>query len=377
MRIWIPGPTHVRDAILQECARPMIGHRSAAMAALHERIDPHLQLCFGLEPGSQSQVAVHTTSASGMMEAALHGVGTRVLVVVQGAFATRWLEIAKLLGKQTTALVVPYGQAPSVLDLERELTSRGPFDALAVVLNDTSTCVRVPPQWLAQARRASPDALLLVDVVSYAAGGPIDFDHHGFDFSFAGSQKALALPPGLAVACASQRYLQRARALARASWYLDPVRVFDGHKQRETPATPCIPLYFALAKQLEDISSGRAMDVANSPGQAAWNARFERHAHMQQRVEAWAAPWIGAGQLSYLAAPALRSPTVTNLVGQSLDMGRLLKLVEAHGHKLGSGYGELKGRAFRIGHMGDHSAADLEQLLEHTEAAMQELTRAS
>ncbi len=376
MHIWIPGPSHVRDAILKECARPMIGHRSAAMAELHERIDPHLKLCFGLDADSHSQVAVHTTSASGMMEAALHGVGARVLVVVHGAFANRWFEIAQLLGKQASALVIPHGQAPSASDLERELTSRGPFDALAVVLNETSTGVRIPRQWLAQARRACPETLLLVDVVSYAGGGPIEFDSHGFDFAFAGSQKALALPPGLSVACASQRYLERARVRPRATWYLDPVRVFEGHKQRETPATPCIPLYYALARQLEDISSGSVVDAAPS-GQPAWAARFERHVRQQRRVEHWAQPWIAARQLSYLAAPELRSPTVTNLVGQDLDLGRLQKLVEARGHKLGSGYGKLKGKAFRIGHMGDHSDQDLEQLLEHTCAALHEVTRST
>ena len=85
--LWIPGPTEVRPEILAECSRPAIGHRSAAMAALIERLDPHLRLAFGLEEGTSAKVAVHSTSASGMMEGSLRGVGRRVLCVVNGAFS--------------------------------------------------------------------------------------------------------------------------------------------------------------------------------------------------------------------------------------------------------------------------------------------------
>src|SRR6188508_428825 len=98
--LWIPGPTHVRPEILAECARPMIGHRSKAMTTLTERLDPGLKLAFGLAPDSKAHVAVHTTSATGLMEAALKGVGPKVLCIVNGSFSKRFHEIAGLLGKE-------------------------------------------------------------------------------------------------------------------------------------------------------------------------------------------------------------------------------------------------------------------------------------
>ena len=93
--LWIPGPTEVRPEVLAACTTPMIGHRSAACAELVGAVDPGLRLAFGLAPDSTSTVAVHTCSATGLMEASLHGVGSRVLCVVGGAFAKRWATVAE------------------------------------------------------------------------------------------------------------------------------------------------------------------------------------------------------------------------------------------------------------------------------------------
>jgi aspartate aminotransferase-like enzyme len=282
MKLWIPGPTQVRAALLEECARPMIGHRSDAMAKLHERIDPHLRLAFGLPESSTSRVAVHTCSATGLMEACLHGVGKRVLCVVNGSFSKRWAEIAAILGLEVVQLKKAFGEAASPEEIDRALAERGPFDALTLISNETSTGVRTPLAPVAAVMRKHPRTLLLVDVVSYLAGMPVDFDANGLDFAFAGTQKALALPPGLTVFGASARYLERARAAKRPSYYLDAVRVLDGHAERKTPATPCIPLYFALARQLEDISGGVTLPERDRGlrAAAAWSARYAKHERM-------------------------------------------------------------------------------------------------
>lgn len=359
--LWIPGPTHVRPEILAECARPMIGHRSAAMNELHERIDPGLRLAFGLAPASTAQVAVHTASATALMEAALHGVGPRVLVVVNGAFSKRFLEIARLLGKEARALEVAWGSAVEPAELERVLEREGPFDALALVSNETSTGVRTPLAPLAEVLARHPRVLFLVDLVSYLAGAPVDFDENRIDFGFAGSQKALALPPGITVFCASHRYLEAARARRRPSWYLDPVRLLDGHAERKTPATPCIPLYHALARQLEDISAGRGLPAGESArsGADAWRARFAKHERMRARTLAWAR----SHDLAPFPAEPLSSPTVSCIRSESIDTAAFLAGLEKRGEKLSSGYGDLKGKTFRIGHMGDHSLERLRRCL--------------
>lgn len=359
--LWIPGPTQVRPEILAECARPMIGHRGKAMTALIERLDPGLKLAFGLAEKSSAHVAVHTTSATGLMEGALKGVGPRVLCIVNGAFSQRWFEIAELMGKQAEALKVEWGGAIDTAALDRALSERGPFDALTLVSNETSTGVRTPLAPIARVLKKHPQVMLLVDLVSYIAGAPVDFDANGIDFGFAGVQKAFALPPGISVMAASQRYLDSALKQSQRGFYLDPIKIVEGHEQRATPCTPCISLYYALARQLEDITNGvmLAGPHRGQTGRAAWQARFDEHARMQARTVAWAANH----GLELLPKPEHASPTIACIRSAAIDVAALIAGLKAHGHEIGNGYGALQGKTFRIGHMGDHSDAGLARML--------------
>lgn len=361
--LFIPGPTEVRPEILEECAREMIGHRSPAMAELIERIDPHLPHAFGLAPGSPARWAVATCSATGLMEAALHGVGRRVLAVVNGAFAARFRDVARALGRETVTLEVPWGRAVGGQELARALSEGGPFDALTLVANETSTGVFTPLGPVRAALDAvAPETLLLVDCVTLLGGAPVDFDRHRVDLALAGSQKALALPPGLALFCASERYLERARAVPQRGWYLDPVRLVEGHAARKTPTTPAIPLYRALARQLEDITAGVTLPARDRgrTGAEAWTARFEKHARMRARTLAWAEEH---GLKPFPEAPETRSQTVSCIRAGGVDVAALASGLARRGFEISNGYGELKGRTFRIGHMGDHTEEDLEALL--------------
>lgn len=359
--LWIPGPTQVRDEILAECARPMIGHRGAAMTALIDRLDPGLRLAFGLAPGSSASVAVHTCSATGMMEGSLLGVGPRVLCVVNGAFSKRWFEIAGLVGKDAVKLEVPLGAAAAPEAIGKALAEQGPFDALTLVSNETSTGVRTPLAPVARVLEAHPRTMFLVDLVSYIAGAPVDLDANRIDLGFAGVQKALALPPGITVIGASARYLEGARAQPRRGFYLDPVKVVEGHAKRATPCTPAIGLYYALARQLEDVSSGVALPETErgKTGAAAWSARFEEHVKMQQATEAWAR----THDLELLPAPEHASPTISCVRAGPFDVAKLIAGLKARGHEIGNGYGDLKGKTFRIGHMGDHTEEGLRAML--------------
>jgi aspartate aminotransferase-like enzyme len=370
-KLWIPGPTEVRPEILAECARPMIGHRGKAMTALIERLDPGLRLAFGLAETSTARVAVHTCSATGLMEGSLRGVGPRVLCVVNGAFSKRWLEIAGLVGKDATKLEVAWGDAVSPAALERALTEAAaspgnrPFDAVTLVSNETSTGVRTPLPAIAQVMAKHERTMLLVDLVSYIAGAPVDFDTNRIDLGFAGVQKAFALPPGITVLCASARYMENAKAQKNRGLYLDPVKIVEGHEQRATPCTPAISLYYALAKQLEDIGSGATLPPSGrgKSGKAAWQARFDEHARMQQVTEAWA----GSNGLELLPSPEHCSPTISCVKSGELDVAALIAGLKERGHEIGNGYGDLKGKTFRIGHMGDHTEAGLAEMLQHAD----------
>ncbi|MFT7668196.1 MAG: aspartate aminotransferase-like enzyme [Planctomycetota bacterium] len=359
--LWIPGPTEVRPEILAECARPAIGHRSKAMVELIERLDPHLRLAFGLGPGSGAHVAVHSCSASGMMESSLRGVGKRVLCVENGAFSKRYRQMAELLNKDVTTLEVTWGEGVDPSELRRAIEEEGPFDAVTIVSNETSTGVRTPLGPIGDVLRDYPDTLLLVDLVSYIAGAPVDFDANEIDFALAGVQKAFALPPGVTVFCATEQYLETARKQEHRGWYLDPVKLIEGHANRKTPATPTTSLYYALAKQLEDISAGVTLPEGqrNKRGDDAWEARFDKHSRMQERTAAWAK---GHG-LSLFPGPEFTSPTVSCINAGSIDVAEFVAGLAERGFEISNGYGDLKGKTFRIGHMGDHTEEGLEELL--------------
>lgn len=350
MKLWIPGPTEVRPELLQACAAPMIGHRSPEMRAAIERLDPGLRLAFGLAPDSTAQVAVHSVSATAMMESALIGVGRgRVLSLVNGAFAERFAEVAELLGREVRRIEVEWGGVVAPEEVARVLREEGPFDAVTVVASETSTGTATPLPPLAEVVRGHPDTLLLVDVVSWIAGAPVEFDANGIDMAFAGVQKAFALPPGISVCCASARYLARAREMPHRGFALDPVRIFEGHANRKTPATPCIPLYFGLGRQLEDIGA-RPED---------WEARFEKHRRMQRAT----IEWTRRQGLSLLPDEEFGSPTVSCIRAGDLDVAALMADLEERGFQISNGYGKLKGETFRIGHMGDHDEDGLAELL--------------
>ncbi|HJO27502.1 MAG: hypothetical protein CMK00_01280 [Planctomycetes bacterium] len=362
--LWIPGPTEVRAAILEECQRPMVGHRSSAMMELIADLDPGLRLAFGLAAGSPSSVAVHACSASGMLEGSLTAVGPRVLSIVGGAFGKRWLTIARSLDKDVREMPVEWGRAPQPEELDAILTEEGPFDAVTLVSNETSTGVRTPLGPIGEVIKRHGDTLLLVDLVSYIAGAPVDFDVNHIDFGLAGVQKAFALPPGICVMAASERYLSRAREQERHTFYLDPVRIFDGHATRKPPITPVIGLHYALKRQLEDITSGATLPETACAAERtgpdwAWRARFAKHERMQARTVSWAANH----GLELLPPAAEASPTVSCLRSAGLDVTAFTAALEEKGYTISNGYGDLKGKTFRIGHMGDHTEDGLERLL--------------
>lgn len=370
-RLWIPGPTEVRPEILATCAEPMIGHRAPEMRELIERIDVHLPTLFGVQGPEGSGCAVASCSASGIMEGSLRslfGPGEgRILCAVNGAFSKRFVAMADGLGIERHVLNVPWGHPVDPGTLAETLATEGPFDAVTLCANETSTGVRSDLAGLSKVLAQHPDTLWIVDAVTLLAGAPVDVDRHGIDLALAGSQKALALPPGLAVYSASERYLERARAQAHRGWYLDLVRTLDGHRARRTPATPVIPLFRALARQLEDIATGAGVD---EPG---FGARYARHARMRDRTLAWAA---SHGLEPFPVSSEACSPTVSCLRAPEggWDAGQLASGLMAEGLQISNGYGELKGKTFRIGHMGDHREEDLEHLLATADRTIEGLT---
>jgi aspartate aminotransferase-like enzyme len=216
-KFFLPGPTDVHPEVLDAMIRPMIGHRSSGMEKLLQNIAPKL----GAVARTSRPVFVGTTSATGFMEMAVrNGVRRRALSLVNGAFSERFAGIVGACGKESIRLDVPLGAAVEP-DMLRDALKRTPVDAVTCVHSETSTGVLQDVAAYAEVVKDFDDVLLLVDCVTSMCGSPVETDAWKLDFAFTGSQKALALPPGLALGIASDRMVERAKTLDERGAYFD------------------------------------------------------------------------------------------------------------------------------------------------------------
>ena len=344
-RFFLPGPTDVHPEVLAAMQRPMIGHRSGAMEQLLARLEGPLAGLFR----TTRPVLVGTTSATGFMEMAVrNGVRHRALSLVNGSFSERFANLVRTCGKECIRLDVPLGCAVEP-DMLRDALRRTPVDAVTLVHSETSTGVLQDVAALAAVVREFDDVLLLVDAVTSLAGSPVETDAWKLDFVLTGSQKALALPPGLALGVASERMVERARTLPGRGLYFDLVSFLEATTKHQPTNTPAISLLYALEAQLGRIEREGGVE-----------ARWQRHEAMRRGVERWSEQH----GVTYLPREGRRSWTVSCL---KLPDGKTSKPIVAAlkqaGWTIGAGYGSLKESTIRIGHMGDHSVAALDELL--------------
>jgi aspartate aminotransferase-like enzyme len=335
-RFFLPGPTEVRPEALRAMLKPMVAHRSQECADLFARVLPRLAELFG------TGRTVHVASGSGtaMMEAGIRALpaGSRVLSLVNGAFSGRYALIAEACGCDVEKFEIDWGGVHDP-DAVADKVKAGDFAAVTMAHSETSTGAM---QALDDILGAVGDTPLLLDTVSSFAGVALDFDRRGISYTATGSQKAMALPPGLGFAVASQEFMDRA---AGTSFYLDIKR----YETNQPPFTPALSLLFALEAQL-DLMASETID-----------GRFARHRAMAERVWSWAAE----RGLGILAPDGHRSPTVTAIKTPAGMTGPELagKLKAETGYTVATGYARLKESTFRIGHMGEQTLETLEGLL--------------
>jgi aspartate aminotransferase-like enzyme len=295
-------------------------------------------------------VLITASSSTGMAEAAIrNGVERRVLVVVGGFFGEWLARIAEACGKDVVRLSVPTGRTLEPDQLER-LLDGPPVDAVALVHSDTSTGALAPVAELAQVVRARSNALLLVDAVTSVGALPVETDDWGLDFVFTGSQKALALPPGLGLAVASERLLERARRRNDRGWYFDLLKYDEAARTSRPTQTPALSLIYALGRQLARIDAAGGLE-----------ARWQRHRAMLDVMERWAGEHPG---FALLAQPGRRSWAVSALTPPAgLPVSEVLSRMRVRGFTLAGGLGDLAERVIRIGHMGDLEPGHLEAML--------------
>lgn len=343
--LFIPGPVEVAEEVLAAQARPMIAHRSAAFEEIFHRAEGNARKVFQ----TQSRVFILPASGTGFQEAAMRNlVRQRVLVCVNGAFSNRWLQVAQTNGKQADVLEVDW-RKPIPPDQVAEKVKKQKYDLVAIVHNETSTGLLNPVAEVAMAvHDNSPDTLVAVDAVSSLGGANIETDAWGLDVVFTSSQKALSLPPGLTLGAVNERAMARAAEVPNRGWYFDFLRLEKHRTTNSTPTTAAVSLIYALDLQLQRIL------------EEGLEKRFERHLRLAQHTRAWA---TGRGFGLY-APQGYRSPTITtveNLLG--IDLADLTGYLRERGMVVASGYGPLKKDTFRIGHMGEITSEDLQNLL--------------
>jgi predicted phosphoserine aminotransferase len=345
-KFFLPGPTDVHPDVLAAMYRPMIGHRSSTMEDLLKRAATRLQKL----ARTSRTVMVGTTSATGFMEMAVRsGIRKKAISIVNGSFSERFAELVSACDKECVRLDVPLGGFVEPDQLRDALKQNPGVDAVTLAHSETSTGVLQDVAALSKVVREFPDVLFLVDAVTSMAGSPVETDAWDLDYVFTGSQKALALPPGLAFGVASPRMLERAKTLPSRGLYFDLITFEKASARYQPTNTPAISLFFALDVQLGRIEAEGGIE-----------ARWKRHDDMRKATETW----VQRVGLSYLPPVGRRSWTVSCIKMPAGKVSKdLVAAVKKEGWVIGTGYGGVKDTTFRIGHMGDHTVASLENLL--------------
>lgn len=344
-KFFLPGPTEVRQEILSAMLRPMIPHRSAEFEELFARLQAGLRTILR----TTRPVYIVPASATGMMEAAIRcSEPGRVLCLVNGAFSERFAHIAEMCGRKVDRYLVPWGSVHAVDKLDEYLT-KTTYRCITVVHSETSTGALNDVRAISD-QAHSRGVRCLVDSVSGAAGAALEPDVWKLDYVLTGSQKAFALPPGLAFAVASEDFIRAAVNANSRGVYFDLVELEKFATEGQVPSTPSLSLLYALDAQLETMLSE---GIEN---------RWKRHQRMADLTSEWldeCRTQDGIAFRNIVDAPH-RSPTVSTIeLPPGSNATGFLAAVRGRGFTVASGYGKLKATTFRIGHMGDHTPETL------------------
>jgi aspartate aminotransferase-like enzyme len=343
-KLFIPGPTMVHPDVLAKMATPMIGHRSKEASQLQRSISDKLrQLMY-----TRTKIVLSTSSGTGLMEGAIRSAtAKRAIVFSVGAFGKRWYDLARLNGVEADLHEEEPGQPTLPQTVDRYLKT-GKYDTVAITHNETSCGITNPIESIAEIIQKYPDVVWLVDAVSSLAGIMIDVDRLGIDICITSSQKALALPPGLAVASVSPKAEKRFETVGNKGYYLDIKNLvkYVDKKDHQYSSTPSLPHMFALDFQLDRILK------------EGLENRFARHMEMAEYTIGWANT-----HFNVFCRPGFESLTVTCIANtRNISVADLNAELGKQGMQISNGYGDLKEKTFRIAHMGELTLKDMAEV---------------
>ena len=345
-KLLIPGPTEVSQEILQEQSRYLIGHREKAFSILYTRIKNKLIDFLNLSEKYKPTV----TTSSGTLWFDIVGrsiVKENALACVNGAFSSRFAQTIQDCGKKVDIIEVDWGMAIKPEMIAEKLDSKK-YDTVVICHNESSTGVRNPIYEIGSLiRKDYPEIIFTVDSVSSMAGDKILPVEIGCDIVFASSQKCFALPPGLCISIVSDRALERATKVSNRGSYTDLVKIFDFEKKDQTPFTPNISLLYALDKRLTLLLK------------ETYDKVYERHLTMARHTREWAKK-----HFALFAEPGFESVTLTCIKNKlEKNISELIEKLANRGFLISNGYGKIKEKTFRIGHMGEWNINEIKKVL--------------
>jgi predicted phosphoserine aminotransferase len=349
--LYIPGPTEVPEDVIEAMCQPMFGHRMDRMTDLYTTIVEDTKEFLGTD----RDVIVLTASGTEFWEAAtLNLVDERILCATSGSFSERFANVAERVGKDVDRLTYEWGRAVKPEDVRAALESSDEgYDVVGCVMNESSTGVRNPIEAIGDVVAEYPDTYLVVDAVSALGGDHVDIDAHGIDVIFASTQKAFAMPPGLAVCVVGEDAYERELATDSASWYGGFQRCLDYYDRKgQTHSTPAVPLMLAYRTQMK-----RMLDEGH-------RARDERHREMAEYTREWARE-----RFDLYPEAGYESQTVSCIRNtRDIDVAETIDTVsERYDMVFSNGYGSIAEETFRIGHMGEHTVESIRALTDAIE----------
>jgi aspartate aminotransferase-like enzyme len=346
-RLFIPGPVKVNEDVLQQLARPTLGHRGKEYAQLHSHtVDMLKKILF-----TNQNVFLSTSSASGIWEASIRNCvdfDETILCTCCGAFSDKWANVARSCGRKVDEIKVDWGK-PVLPEMIDEKLSAGKYAAITLMYNETSTGLMNPLYEVSKMMKEKhPDVLVFVDAVSAMVALPLHFDELGWDVAFASVQKAFAIPPGLAVAAVSNRALEKSKKVPARGYYFDFQAFAKSAEKNQTPTTPAIPHIMALNYQCEKLLAEGMENV------------WKRHKKMGDFVRSWAKK-----KFALFCEEKYASDTLTTIKNtRGIIVADVINAIQKkHNTVFGNGYGDLKEKTFRIAHMGDIRLDELEELV--------------
>jgi aspartate aminotransferase-like enzyme len=365
-RLFTPGPTPLLPAAQTAMASFTAHHRTADFKALFQRVLADMKEFIG----TKNDVVVLACSGTGVMEAAVSNLtspGDKVLVLTAGKFGERWRDLAKAFGCNADVLSAPYSETFSPEDIRARLTPD--VRAVFVQATESSTGVRHDIEEIARiVREHGGETLLVVDAITGLGTTHLDVDGWGVDVIIGGSQKALMMPPGLAYCAVSERAWKSMEKTISPRYYFDLRKERKSAAKGETAYTPATSLFAALGAALEFVRGMGNGNLAQGREELVNNAEL--------CAEMTRAGAKALGLKLYASSPAAALTAVC--APEALDSGEIVKeFRESFDAVVANGQGEMKGKIFRIAHIGYYDYLDTIGILGALEHVLARVTEKS